>query len=50
MLLLCYKYIINMHNDNNLEGETDEKIEESEDENPIDENADKEVDNEENGF
>lgn len=36
--------------DNNLEGETDEKIEESEDENPIDENADKEVDNEENGF
>ena len=21
MLLLCYKYIINMHNDNNLEGE-----------------------------
>ena len=33
--------------DNDLEGATDEKIEKSEDENPIDENADKEVDNEE---
>ena len=33
--------------DNDLEGATDEKIEKSEDENPIDENADKEVDNDE---